>query len=72
MKWVSVTKRLPKRGETVLVASREYRCRRLSVTAATFYGDTDPHAIFWPDDHGEPLLNPVAWMPLPAPPTDGE
>ncbi|NBW19628.1 MAG: DUF551 domain-containing protein [Caulobacteraceae bacterium] len=69
MEWVSVKKRLPKRGETVLVASREYRCRRLSVTASTFHGDTDPHAIFWPDD-GEPLSNPVAWMPLPAPPTE--
>jgi len=76
-KWISVDKQLPKWGEAVIVAHRRYswsnarhkytRLKKLGVTAATFWEEdrVGPHFSFGQDDR---VAEPVAWMPLPAPP----
>ena len=79
MKWISVTKKLPKWGEFVLVAHRRYswsnathsyrRCKKLGVTAATFWVEDEDGPRFT-EDQDDVVAEPVAWMPLPAPPTD--
>jgi hypothetical protein len=79
MQWISVDKKLPNRGERVIVAHREYewsntsrsrrRLKRLGVRPATY----------WIKGHmglqfcclgGDVVKEPVAWMPFPEPPTD--
>ena len=79
--WISVTKKLPKWGESVIVAHRRYswsnvthsyrRCKKLGVTASTYWGEFEngPH---FTKGHNDVVQEPVAWMPLPAPPSDGK
>jgi hypothetical protein len=76
-KWIGVSKKLPRRGDEVIVASRQYswsnalqkyrRLKTLKVESATYWGQEDdgPHFSSWPN---EPIDEPVAWMPLPEPP----
>jgi hypothetical protein len=80
MKWISVIKKLPKWGERVLVAHRRYdwsnarhkwtRLKRLGVKPATFWMQDENGPRF--TDGEDVVAEPVAWMPLPAPPTDSK
>jgi hypothetical protein len=77
-KWISVDKRLPKWGQQVLVAHRRYnwsnarhkysRLKKLGVTPATFWVEDENGPRFTQGDNV--VKEPVAWMPLPDPPTD--
>jgi hypothetical protein len=77
--WTPIAKRLPKWGETVIVAYQRYdwsnkthkyrKRKRLGVEQATFWGDdwpSGPRFTTGPDDVVE---EPIAWMPLPEPPS---
>jgi hypothetical protein len=78
MEWISIHEKLPKWGEFVIVAHRRYswsnathsyrRCKKLKVTAATYWGKNEngPHFTKGQNDAVQGM---VAWMPLPEPPT---
>ena len=75
MKWISVEKQLPKWGSPVIVAHRRYRrsssgrwarLKKLGVTAATFWFEDLDGPRF--TNGYDVVADPVAWMPLPAPP----
>jgi len=76
-KWISVEKRLPKWGQQVLVAHRQYnwsnarhkytRLKKLSVTPATFWTANEDGPFFTVGEN-DSVKEPVAWMPLPEPP----
>jgi hypothetical protein len=80
VKWISVKKQLPEWGEQVIVAHRRYdwsnarhkwtRLKRLGVKPATFWRQDENGPRF--TDGEDVVAEPVAWMPLPAPPSDGK
>jgi hypothetical protein len=77
--WISVDKKLPKWGECVLVAYRRYnwsnakhkytRCKKLGVTPATFWTAREDGPYFT-KGHNDSVQEPIAWMPLPEPPSE--
>ena len=79
MKWISVSEKLPKWGELVIVCHRRYswsnathsyrRCKKLGVTTATYWVE-DENGPRFAEGENHIVDDPVAWMPLPAPPTD--
>jgi hypothetical protein len=81
MRWISVSKQLPEWGETVIVAHRRYswsnarhrytKMKTLGVTPATFWVEDSngPNFSRGKDDR---VSEPVAWMPLPSPPSDSK
>jgi hypothetical protein len=76
-KWISIEKRLPKRGERVIVAHRRYewsnarhkhyRLKTLGVRPATYWLKGHMGLQFCCSD-GDVVKEPVAWMPFPEPP----
>lgn len=76
-KWISVEKRLPERGDRVLVARRRYewsnrshkycKLKRLGVEPASYLikGHKGLQFVL---SCGDIIDEPVAWMPLPEPP----
>jgi hypothetical protein len=80
MKWIKVDKKLPKWGQRVIVAHRRYerlfasgkwtRLKKLGVRPATFWVEDENGPRF--TDGDDVVADPVAWMPLPAPPTVGK
>jgi hypothetical protein len=80
MKWVSVSKKLPRWGEQVIVAGRRYswsnvthsyrKCKKLGVTIATYWREDDRGPRFT-EGQNHVVQEPVAWMPLPEPPEAG-
>jgi hypothetical protein len=76
--WISVLTKLPKWGEQVIVAHRRYswsnarhrytRLKKLGVRPATFWVKDGNGPRF--TDGDDFVSDPVAWMPLPAPPSD--
>ncbi len=81
MRWIKIHKKLPKRGDRVIVAHRQYewsntsprryRLKRLGVRPATYWLKGYMGLQFCCSD-GDVVKEPVAWMPFPEPPTDGE
>jgi hypothetical protein len=79
VRWTSVDKKLPKRGERVIVAHRQYewsntshrryRLKRLGVRPATYWLKGHMGLQFCCSD-GDVVKEPVAWMPFPEPPTE--
>jgi hypothetical protein len=79
-KWISVEKSLPKWGEQVIVAYRRYnwsnarhkytRLKKLGVKPATFWVE-DENGPYFSCGQDDNVDEPVAWMPLPEPPTSG-
>jgi hypothetical protein len=77
-KWISIEKRLPKWGESVIVAYRGYgwsnkthkyrKLRKLGVTPAVYWGDDWPHGPRFTHGPNDVVDEPVAWMPMPEPP----
>ncbi len=78
-RWISIEKRLPKRGERVIVAHRRYewsnarhkyyRLKRLGVRSAVYWYE-DENGPRFSDGQDSVVDEPVAWMPLPEPPTE--
>lgn len=76
--WTPISKRLPKWGESVIVAYRRYdwsnkthkyrRLKKLGVTPAVYWGDDWPHGPHFTDGPDHVVGEPVAWMPMPEPP----
>ena len=79
--WIPVTERMPKRGDRVLVARRRFewsnsshkyrKLKRLAVEPASYLikGHKGLRFVL---SGGDIVDEPVAWMPLPAPPTDAK
>ena len=80
-RWIGIGDRLPKWGELVLVAHKQYewsntshryrKLKRLGVQPATYWQEDEAGPRFTLPD-GDVVGDPVAWMPLPAPPTDAK
>lgn len=76
-KWIKVEKRLPKRGEQVIVAYRQYdwsnslhkyrKLKGLGVVAATYWREDENGPRFCYGHNGV-VGEPVAWMRMPDPP----
>lgn len=78
-KWIDVKKRLPKRGDKVLVAYRRYQWSNSSHSYRKLKPLGVLAASYWLKGHsglqfclsgGDVVQEPVAWMPFPEPPPD--
>jgi hypothetical protein len=78
--WTPISKRLPKWGESVIVAYRRHdwsnkthkyrRLKKLGVKPAVYWGDDWPAGPHFTSGRDDVVEEPVAWMPLPEPPTE--